>query len=104
MGDGCSFANKQDISTALSAPDIAAQCELDTIKQCHYRVWPCSALPTNDISNGAPPQLDGRITEGLQWLFAEVERQWDTLSIRIAQDTATQKERQAADKAERLKR
>eukprot|EP00736_Rhodelphis_marinus_P003127 Rmarinus@m.25279 len=89
------FANKQDLSGALSASEIAERIKLTELKDNRYSIVACTAK--------TPPgeQVDPRIADGLRWLTGALRTDYQKLNERVASDTQRQKEREAREKEER---
>ncbi|KAL6042920.1 ADP-ribosylation factor-like protein 2 [Balamuthia mandrillaris] len=54
------FANKQDITGALSSEELTESLALHEIKNRHWRIQPCSALTGQGL------------TEGMHWLVTDI--------------------------------
>jgi len=52
------FANKQDLPGALSAEDISAMLELDSIVSHHWSIHPCSAVTGDNLVTGVDWMVD----------------------------------------------
>lgn len=57
------FANKQDLTFALSAQEIAEKLSLDAIKDRKWSIYACSALTKEGIQ------------EGMEWLVKNLKKE-----------------------------
>jgi signal recognition particle receptor subunit beta len=56
------FANKQDLTFALSAEEIAAKLALEGVKDRKWSIFACSAITKEGIQ------------EGMEWLVANMKK------------------------------
>jgi signal recognition particle receptor subunit beta len=56
------FANKQDLTFALSAQEIAEKLALDSLKDRKWSIFACSALTKEGIQ------------EGMEWLVGNLKK------------------------------
>ena len=93
------FANKQDLPTAKSAPDIAEGLGLTTLQNARHHIVPCTALRQ---SADDPP--DAQVDLGMRWMLEQVGQDWDVLNPRVVQESEAARLREEELKKERIRR
>ncbi|XP_041462636.1 ADP-ribosylation factor-like protein 13B [Lytechinus variegatus] len=95
------LANKQDQEGALDEIDICDQLDLEEIvrnSKCPCRVETCSAV------QGIGKRMDPSIREGMLWLLEGIGNDWATISKRVEEDTAAQREEEKQRRKEKRER
>nr|QXF29050.1 Arl13 [Gefionella okellyi] len=92
------FANKQDVDGALSAADVADRLDLASIHSHSYHIAACTAKHKLDTP------MDPRLTAGLKWIVDTIDKDYKTLSVRVAKEAAEQAAKDAIEKERRLQR
>jgi ADP-ribosylation factor-like protein 2 len=69
------FANKQDVSGAMTPQEIREQLRLDSIKTHTWHIQPCSALTGQNV------------LEGLDWVVSEIGQRLYYSLIALSSDT-----------------
>ncbi|XP_046849005.1 LOW QUALITY PROTEIN: ADP-ribosylation factor-like protein 13B [Xenia sp. Carnegie-2017] len=95
------FANKQDITDALSEKNLESQFGLEELANkcnCCYKIFQCTAL----LNEGR--KVDGQIKKGFSWLLHTINEDFTSLKERVLKDTEIQKEADRKERAERLER
>ncbi|OWZ23721.1 ADP-ribosylation factor protein [Phytophthora megakarya] len=78
------FANKRDHSDAIGEQELQNMLRLNKFPSS--KITPCIAKPA--VFGGA---VDERMEAGLQWLFDQVHKEFDTLNDRVQRDLALKK-------------
>eukprot|EP00899_Mesostigma_viride_P012279 jgi/Mesvir1/21051/Mv16542-RA.1 len=92
------FANKQDLPAAKSAPEVALELGLATLRNDRYQIMACTAL--------ARPgeEYDINIRHGVKWVLDTIESEYKTLTHRVKLEGEAAKEEAARKAAERKAR
>ena len=92
------FCNKSESKAARSAEEVAEELGMSddaTTKIVSSTMHP-KMTPTGEV--------DGRIDEGLEWLFDTVAMDFENIKERVKKDIETQKAKEAKEKAEKDRR
>lgn len=92
------MANKQDLATAVSAPEVAKSLGLADIVHNRYNILPCTA------KTPAGQPVDTRVGEGMKWLISSIDSIYNKLNPRVQQEAETVRAEEAARKKEREER
>ena len=91
-----SFANNQDLKTAMSPAEISERLSIHELKQCRYQIMPCTALTQPN------KPIDSRIKKGVKWINDAIKSNLQEIQKRVTKESKEYDEKEKAERKKKL--